>query len=312
MGARVLVCDPMPEQFLRYLAEKGIEVDFASSPPPNVLKELAVNYDAIVVRSATKVSAEVIEASPRLKVIARAGAGLDNIDVEAAARKGVKVVNVPEAVANAVAELTLALIFSLLRSVPQAVESLRAGRWEKRHFVGRELMGMKVGVVGLGTIGSLVAEKLAALGARVIAYRRNRQLLELEAARLGIEAASGLEDLLKKSELVTLHVPYTKETHHLINSANIQLLPRGSYLVNTARAWVVEGKALLEALDSGILEGAAVDVHYHEPPREEWEWELVRHPRVIATPHIGAQTREAGERISKLLAEKLVASLLSE
>jgi len=241
--------------------------------------------------------------------VARAGAGLDNIDVEAAARRGVKVVNVPEAVANAVAELTLALMLSLLRSIPQAVESLRAGRWDKKVFVGRELAGMTVGVVGLGNIGTLVAEKLVALGARVIAYRRNRQLLEREAARIGAHAASSLEELLRRSELVTLHVPYTAETHHLINSANIRLLPKGSYLVNTSRAWIVEGRALLEALNSGVLEGAAVDVHYHEPPREEWEWELIRHPRVIATPHIGAQTREAGERISELLAEKLLAEL---
>jgi D-3-phosphoglycerate dehydrogenase len=291
------------------LRERGLAVDFANSPPPEVLKELAKGYDAIVVRSATKVTAEVIEASPRLKVVARAGAGLDNIDVEAAARRGVKVVNVPEAVANAVAELTLALMLSLLRSIPQAVESLRAGRWDKKVFVGRELAGMTVGVVGLGNIGTLVAEKLVALGARVIAYRRNRQLLEREAARIGVHAASSLEELLRRSELVTLHVPYTAETHHLINSANIRLLPKGSYLVNTSRAWIVEGRALLEALNSGVLEGAAVDVHYHEPPREEWEWELIRHPRVIATPHIGAQTREAGERISELLAEKLLAEL---
>jgi D-3-phosphoglycerate dehydrogenase len=291
------------------LRERGLVVDFANSPPPEVLKELAKGYDAIVVRSATKVTAEVIEASPRLKVVARAGAGLDNVDVEAAARRGVKVVNVPEAVANAVAELTLALMLSLLRSIPQAVESLRAGRWDKKVFVGRELAGMTVGVVGLGNVGTLVAEKLVALGARVIAYRRNRQLLEREAARIGVHAASSLEELLRRSELVTLHVPYTAETHHLINSANIRLLPKGSYLVNTSRAWIVEGRALLEALNSGVLEGAAVDVHYHEPPREEWEWELIRHPRVIATPHIGAQTREAGERISELLAEKLLAEL---
>ncbi len=309
MNARVLICDPMPERFVKLLRERGLEVGFASSPPPELLKELALEYDAIVVRSATKVTAEVIEASPRLKVVARAGAGLDNIDVEAAAKRGVKVVNVPEAVANAVAELTLALIFSLLRSVPQAVESLRAGRWEKKLFVGRELAGMTVGVVGLGNIGTLVAEKLVALGARVIAYRRNRQLLEREAARIGAVAASSLEELLRKCELVTLHVPYTAETHHLINSSNIRLLPKGSFLVNTSRAWVVEGKALLEALNNGILEGAAIDVHYHEPPREDWEWELVRHPRVIATPHIGAQTREAGERISELLTERLLAAL---
>lgn len=306
---RILICDPMPKEFKDALLT-SFEVDEVQSPPPDELKRIVSQYEALVVRSATKVTAEVIEAGGRLRVIARAGAGLENIDVEAAARRGVKVINVPEAVANAVAELTIGLALSLIRSIPYAVESLRARRWEKRKLIGRELEGMSVGVVGLGAVGSLVARKLVALGSRVVVYRRNRELLIEEAKRIGAIPAESLEELLRSCELVTLHIPYTREAHHLLSGERMRMMPRGSYLVNTSRAWVVDGRALLEALNEGHLEGAAVDVHYNEPPREEWEWELILHPRVVATPHIGAQTVEAGRRISELLAAKLAEELL--
>ncbi|MCD6357657.1 MAG: 3-phosphoglycerate dehydrogenase [Thermoprotei archaeon] len=306
MGCRVLVCDPMPPVFRELLEKEGLEVHEVRSPPPHVLRELVRGYDVLVVRSSTRVTAEVLEAGRRLKLVARAGSGLDNIDVEAAEALGIKVINVPEAVANAVAELTICLILSLLRMVPRAVESLKAGEWEKHKLVGRELEGMRVGVVGLGAVGSLVARKLKALGARVIGYRRNKRLLLEFSSKYGVEPAESLEDLLRRSELVTLHVPYNRETHHLLNRYSIRELPRGAYLVNTSRAWVVEGQALLEALEEGALEGAAIDVHYNEPPREEWEWRLIRHPRVIATPHIGAQTREARLRAAKALAAKIL------
>ncbi|MEM0344400.1 MAG: hydroxyacid dehydrogenase [Thermofilaceae archaeon] len=309
---KVLITDPMPADFIAELKKHGLEVVQVRTPPPEVLKEVVRGYDAIVVRSATRVTADVIMAADALKVIARAGAGLDNIDVEAATRRGIKVINVPEAVANAVAELTIGLAFSLLRSIPQAVESLKSGRWEKGGFIGRELSGMRVGVIGLGTIGSLVARKMVALGAHVVVYRRNRELLMREAAGIGAEPATDLEELLKTCELVTLHVPYTAETHCLLNEGNLRLMPRGSFLINTSRAWVVDGKALLRALNEGILEGAALDVHYNEPPREDWEWGLIKHPKVIATPHIGAQTREAGARVSRLLAERLITALKGE
>lgn len=306
MGCKVLICDPMPPQFRKLLEEGGLTVREVRSPPPHVLRDLVMEYDVLVVRSSTRVTADVLRSGKKLKLVARAGSGLDNIDVEAAEALGIKVVSVPEAVANAVAELTICLILSLLRMVPRAVESLRAGRWEKHALVGRELEGMRIGVVGLGAVGSLVARKLKALGACVIGYRRNRRLLLEFARRYGIEAAEGLAELLRKSELVTLHVPYTRETHHLINKHNLHELPRGAYLVNTSRAWVVEGPALLDVLDGGVLEGVAVDVHYHEPPREEWEWRLIRHPRVVATPHIGAQTKEARLRTAKALAAKIL------
>jgi len=296
----------MPPVFRELLEKGGLEVHEVRSPPPQVLRELVRGYDVLVVRSSTRVTAEVLGAGRRLKLVARAGSGLDNIDVEAAEALGIKVINVPEAVANAVAELTICLILSLLRMVPRAVESLKAGEWKKHKLVGRELEGMRVGVVGLGAVGSLVARKLKALGARVIGYRRNKRLLLEFSSKYGIEPAESLEDLLRRSELVTLHVPYNKETHHLLNRYSIRELPRGAYLVNTSRAWVVEGQALLEALEEGALEGAAIDVHYNEPPREEWEWRLIRHPRVIATPHIGAQTREARLRAAKVLAAKIL------
>lgn len=304
---KILVCDPLPGKLIEFLKGKGFEVDIVQSPPPDILRQIITDYDAMIVRSATKVTAEVIKAGKRLRLIARAGAGVDNIDVRAALERGVRVVNTPEAVSNAVAELTICLAFSLIRSVPSAVESLKSGKWEKKLFVGRELSGLTVGVVGLGNIGTLVATKMKALGAKVIAYRRNVDELRKDAERLGIEAAKSLEDLLRRSELVTLHVPYDSGTHHLISESSIRLMPRASYLINTSRAWVVDGKALLAALNDGVLEGAAIDVHYNEPPREDWEWELIKHPRVIATPHIGAQTREASERIAIQLAEKIIA-----
>lgn len=302
----------MPADFVEELKRYGLGVDQVLHPTVETLKELIKGYDALVVRSATKVTADVIERADKLKVIGRAGAGLDNIDVEAAVRKGIKIVNVPEAVANAVAELTIGMIISLLRSIPQAVESLKSGRWEKSKLIGRELSGMRVGVVGLGTIGTLVAQKLTVLGAHVIAYRRNREALLREAARMGIEPADGLEDLLSRCELVTLHLPYTSDTHLLINERMLRLMRKGSYLVNTSRAWIVDGKALLHAIEDGTLDGAAVDVHYNEPPKEEWEWQLIKHPKVIATPHIGAQTKEAGFRISRTLASKLVEALMGQ
>jgi len=296
----------MPPEFRELLEKGGLEVHEVRSPPPTILRKLVADYDVLVVRSSTRVTAEVLEAGRRLKLVARAGSGLDNIDVEAARALGIEVINVPEAVANAVAELTICLILSLLRMTPMAIESLKAGRWEKHKLLGRELEGMRVGVVGLGSVGSLVARKLKALGARVIGYRRNRRLLLEFSRRYGVEAAESLEELLRRSELVTLHVPYTRETHHLIDRHALHKLPRGAYLVNTSRAWVVEGPALLEALEEGLLEGVAIDVHYHEPPREEWEWRLIKHPRVIATPHIGAQTREARLRVARELAAKIL------
>ena len=307
MAYKVLVCDPMPMEFRNVLLKSGLEVDEVLSPPPALLTQLVPEYDVLVVRSSTRVPASVIEAGHRLKVIARAGSGLDNIDLEAAKRRGIKVVNTPESVANAVAELTIALMFSLLRMLPKACETLKSGLWAKHELLGRELEGMRVGVVGLGNVGSLVARKLKALGAEVVGYKRTR-LAEV-ARRLGIEPAPTLRDLVKSCELVTLHVPYTRETHHLVDANLLREFRHGAYLVNTSRAWVVDGKALLKALDGGLLEGVAIDVHYNEPPREDWEWRLIRHPRVVATPHIGAQTREARLRVARSLAERIVEEL---
>lgn len=309
---KILITDPMPPELIAELRRRGLEVVQVKSPPINALREIIKGYDAVIVRSATRITAEVIESADRLKVIARAGAGLDNIDVEAAARRNIKVINVPEAVANAVAELTVGLAFSLLRSIPQAAESMKSGRWEKGAFIGRELSGMRVGVVGLGSIGSLVARKLVALGAQVVVFRRNRELLVREAASIGAQPAASLEELLRTCELVTLHIPYTAETHHLLNESNLRLMPKGSYLINTSRAWVVDGKALLRALNDGTLQGVATDVHYNEPPQEDWEWQLIRHPSVIPTPHIGAQTREASARVSQMLLDKLLKALGEE
>jgi len=299
----------MPRAFIESLKKKGLIVDEVQNPSPSLLKQLVKEYHVIVVRSSTNISSEIIEAGERLRIIARAGAGIDNIDLDAAERRRVKVINVPEAVANAVAELTLCLILILVRGVHLGYRTLLKGYWIKHDLIGREIDGMKIGVVGLGHIGSLVAKKLSLLGAKVLAYRRDRALLYAMAERHGYTPVETLTKLVENSDLVTLHVPYTRDTHHLFNEKILARFREGAYLVNTSRAWIVDGKALIKLLDNNTLEGVAIDVHYNEPPREEWEWRLIRHPRVIATPHIGAQTREAKARIASLLADKILAEL---
>jgi len=306
---KVLICDPMPKDFVRLLQSRGLTVEERYGLSGEQLKELVKAFHVIVVRSSTKVTGDVIEAGDSLRVIARAGSGLDNIDVEAALRRGIKVVNTPEAVANAVAELTLCLILSLVRKAYLGYRALLEGKWLKHELVGREIAGMRVGVVGLGQIGSIVARKLSLLGAHVLAYRRDTALLHSIAREVGCTPVESLERLVEGSELVTIHVPYSRETHLMFDEKLLSRFKRESYLVNTSRAWIVDGPALLKMIDRGVIEGAAVDVHYNEPPREEWEWMLIRHPRVIATPHIGAQTREAKERMSALLADKILAAL---
>ena len=307
--ARVLVCDPIADEAVIMLRGAGIRVDFVRSPPPSVLRSLVGPYDAIVVRSATKVTREVIDAAENLKVIARAGAGLDNIDVEYARSKGIEVISSPEALSVAVAELTMGLMICLMRRVCDASRSLKGGRWLKHEFLGAELYGKVLGIVGLGRIGSEVAKRAKAFGMRVIGYRRHR--LEEVARQLGVEPAESLDDLLSRSDVISIHVPLTRETRHMIGEGELGLVKRGVFIVNTARGAVIDGKSLLRALDEGVVAGAALDVHEHEPPTEEWEWRLIRHPRVLPTPHIGSMTREAQRRAGVIIASKLIERLKS-
>jgi len=298
---RVLVCDPIHPDGIQRLREAGFKVDVEPAITHERLRQVVSNYDVLVVRSRTKVTREVINAGKRLKVIARAGVGLDNIDLDAAEERGITVLNTPEAPAQSVAELTIGLLICLARRIPQADRSMKEGRWMKKELMGWELRGKTLGTVGLGNIGLRVARIAKALGMKILITKRTppppEVLEELDAEFVP------LETLLRRSDVVTLHVPLTPQTYHMIGERELQIMKDGAYLINTSRGAVVDENALIKALRSGKLGGAAIDVYEVEPPKD---LTLVRMPNVICTPHIGAQTVEAQREASVLIAEKII------
>jgi len=286
---RVLICDPLAESAVARLREAGLEVvEKTGMSPEELAEELAKGYDAIVVRSATKVRQAAIDAAKGLKLIVRAGVGLDNIDVGYAREKGIEVRNTPRASTDSVAELALAHMLALARSLPQATLSLREGKWEKKAFKGIELAGKTLGVVGIGRIGQAVARRALCLGMRVIAFDKFVQ----ESPLPEVEMVS-MDELLSRADFVTLHVP-ADPAGPVIGKDEIAKMKDGAYLINCARGGVVDEAALLSALNSGKLAGAGLDVFEEEPPKN---MELLRHPKVSLTPHIGAQTKEAQGRV---------------
>ena len=301
---KVLVCDPIHEDGIKILKDAGFEIDISPEISYEELKGKVRDYDVLVVRSRTKVTREIIEAGEKLKVVGRAGAGIDNIDVEAAKEKGVKVLNTPEAPAIAVAELTIGLLLSLARQIPRADSSMKEGRWAKKEFRGWQLNGKTLGVIGLGHIGEKVARLAKAFGMKILITKRTPPspeiLKELEAEFVS------LDELLRRSDVVSLHVPLTPQTYHMIGDREIRLMKDGAFLINTSRGAVVDEKALLNALKSGKLGGAALDVYEVEPPKD---YSLMKLPNVVCTPHIGAQTVEAQRAASTLLAQKIVNAL---
>ena len=301
---KVLVCDPIHEDGIKILKDAGFEVDISPEISYEELKGKVRDYDVLVVRSRTKVTREIIEAGEKLKVVGRAGAGIDNIDVEAAKEKGVKVLNTPEAPAIAVAELTIGLLLSLARQIPRADSSMKEGRWAKKEFRGWQLNGKTFGVIGLGHIGEKVARLAKAFGMKILITKRTPPppeiLKELEAEFVP------LDELLRRSDIVSLHVPLTSQTHHMIGEREIQLMKDGAFIINTSRGAVIDEKALFKALKSGKLGGAALDVYEVEPPED---YSLMKLPNVVCTPHIGAQTVEAQRASATLLAQKIVNEL---
>ena len=286
---KVLICDPLAESAIARLKEAGLEVvERTGMSPEELAAELAKGYDAVVVRSATKVRKAAIDAAVGLKLIVRAGVGLDNIDVEYAREKGIQVRNTPRASTDSVAELALAHMLALARALPQATISLREGRWEKKAFKGIELAGKTLGVVGIGRIGQAVAKRALCLGMRVIAFDKFVKESPLPQVRM-----VSLEELLREADFVTLHVP-ADPAGPVIGEQEIARMKEGAYLINCARGGVIDESALLAALDSGKLAGAGLDVSEEEPPTN---MELLRHPKVSLTPHIGAQTKEAQARV---------------
>ncbi len=261
----------------------------------------------LVVRGRTRVDREVIDRGERLLVVARAGSGIDNIDVEYAVRKGISIVNAPESPAQSVAELTIGLLIAAARSIPAYDKLVKGGSWPKGAYTGVELRGKTLGVVGLGRIGSRVASIARAIGMRVVAY--DVADVRERAREVGAEVAGELEELLAEADATTLHVPLTPDTYHMIGEREFELMKDGVILVNTSRGPVVDSRALLRALDNGKVRAAALDVLEHEPPAEPWEVELVRHPRTVVTPHVGSDTAEARKRISIEVAYNILEAL---
>ncbi len=296
---KVLISDSLSESGKAYLSQYVEVVDRPGITPEELVDEIK-EYQALIIRGRTKVTKDVINAGVNLKVVGRAGVGVDNIDLAAAQAQGVTVVNSPNATTNAVAEHAIALVMALLRNVSKADASMKSGLWEKKTLAGMELDGKTVGVIGLGRIGSRFSQLVQAFGATVIGF--DPLLKESDFKERNIEPVS-LEQLLQRAEIISLHIPLIPETRDLMNDEAFGKVKRGVLLVNTSRGGTINETALLSALESGQVAGAALDVFGTEPPGLT---ALVAHPNVIATPHIAAQTAEAQVRAADQIAEEVL------
>ncbi len=300
MAWRVLVTDGLSEEGLRLLRDQAEVIESES------LQALGES-DALVVRGRTKVTAEVLgQVSPKLRVIGRAGVGVDNIDLESAKSRGITVVNAPQAVTVAVAELTIGLMLSLSRHIPAADASMRRAEWRKSELKGSELFEKTLGIVGVGRIGAAIAERARAFGMKVLGY--DALVPDEELRNRGVEPTD-LDALLGASDYVSLHLPLNKETRGMFSSEALGKMKPGARLVSVARGGIVDEQALLAALDSGHLAGAALDVFSKEPPGES---PLLVHPRMVSTPHIGASTEEAQAKAGRDIATEVLAALNDE
>lgn len=296
---KVLVSDSISPKGVEILKKAGLDVDVKTGMKPDELKACIGEYDGLVIRSATKVTADVIEAASKLKVIGRAGSGLDNVDKAAASKKGIVVMNTPGGNTITTAEHTIAMLFSVARLIPQATASMKAGKWEKKKFMGVELYHKTLGIVGLGNIGSQVAKRAQGIEMNVIAY--DPFLSEEKAKTTGIRKVS-LDELFAESDFITIHTPITAETRGVINSMTISRMKNGVRIINCARGGIINETDLYEALKSGKVAGAALDVLEKEPPDNN---PLITLDNVVCTPHLGASTEEAQENVAVAVAEQI-------
>ncbi|HEY6606891.1 MAG TPA: phosphoglycerate dehydrogenase [Gaiellaceae bacterium] len=296
----VLVREPIAEAGIRLLRERGFEVDVDGDSD---LGEAISRYDAIVIRSATKLTADVIERADRLKVIGRAGVGIDNVDVDAATRRGIVVANAPESTVVSAAEHTIGLLVALTRNIPQAHAALKQGRWERKTYGGVELADKTLGVLGFGRIGQQVARRAAGLGMRVVAY--DPFVAPDRFRELGVERVESTEDVYAASDFLTLHLPLTDDTRRSVGADAFAHMKDGVRLVNAARGELIDEDALLEALRAGKVGGAALDVFSAEP----YSGPLLELDNVVATPHLAASTEEAQDRAGVIIAEQVAAAL---
>ncbi|RSN74953.1 MAG: 3-phosphoglycerate dehydrogenase [Thermoproteota archaeon] len=296
--------DKVAEKFVHLLRERGFEVDYRPGISREGLIRAIKGCNILVFRGRLRIDKEIIEAGSDLVVLARYGIGLDNVDVDLALKKGIAVVNAPNASCISVAELAIGLLISVFRNIYALVDAVKRMEWPKGRFTGRELYGKKLGVIGFGRIGSKVAEYARALGMNVL-FHDIRDVSE-DARRIGAVQTS-LENLLKGSDAVTVHVQLTPLTYHMLNERTLSMIPDNAVIVNTSRGEVIDTKALLNHLDR--LGGVALDVLEQEPPKDEIYRKLIGHPKVIVTPHIGAETAEAMDRIADELLQNIMEAI---
>jgi D-3-phosphoglycerate dehydrogenase len=302
---KVLLTDGLEENG-RSLMRQSIEVEDKTGISAEDLLKIVGEYDALIVRGRTKVTAAVFEAGKKLKVVGRAGVGVDNIDLQAAKTAGVTVVNSPMATTVAVAELAMGMMLSLIREIPRADHSMKDGKWLKKEFEGVELNGKTLGIIGMGRIGAAVGARAAAFGMTLIGYDPLIDAKEIK--NRGAEPVS-LDELYKRADMITLHIPLTPDSKNLLNAKSFSQMKQGVYLVCAARGGVIDEAALLDALNSGKVAAAALDVFTAEPPGLT---ALVSHPKVVNTPHIGAQTVEAQGRAAYDISTEILRALNGE
>ena len=301
VSGSVLICDSINQTGIDILKKAGMQVDYKPNILTDELLSIVKDYQVILVRSRTKITREIIQAASNAKIIARAGVGLDNIEVTAAEEKGIRVVNAPEAAINAVSELTVGNMISLARSIPLADSEMKRGKWIKKNLMGTELSGKYLGIVGVGNIGRNVGRIAKALRMNIIGYDPypiDRDYIK----EVGL-IVTDLNTLIQSADFITCHVPLLEETKHLFNAELISNMKSTAYIINASRGGVIDETALYNALCNGSIAGAALDVFETEPPINNL---LIELPNVICTPHIGAQTKEAQELTSIVIAEKII------
>jgi len=303
---KILVSDPLAQEGVNILKKvKEFQVDVKHKLPPEELKKIIKEYDCLLVRSETKVTKDIIEAADNLKVIGRAGVGLDNVDLQAASKRGIIVMNTPGGNTMSTAEHAVSLMLSLSRNIPQADVSVKKGEWERKKFMGAEVYGKTLGIIGLGRIGTEVAKRAIAFGMKVIAYD---PFLSLDKAKeLGIESGE-LNIIFEKADYITVHSPLTEETKHIINKKAVEKMKRGVRIINCARGGIIDEAAVLEGINSGKIAGAAFDVYEKEPPLKDNP--LFKCDKVVLTPHLGASTEEAQINVAVEIADSARDALL--
>jgi D-3-phosphoglycerate dehydrogenase len=304
--AKVLVSDPITPAGIELFKEAGFEVEVKTDHTKEELIAKIRNYDALIVRSQTKVGADVIEAASNLKVIGRAGVGVDNVDVEAATKKGIIVLNAPDGNTISTAELTIAMLLSLARNIPQAHGSLKGGAWDRKSFTGVEVSGKTLGIVGMGRIGTEVAKRMLAMNMTVLAF--DPFLTPEKAESLGVKLVD-LDPIITQSDFITVHTPLTPETQGLFGAKEFARMKKGVRLINCARGGIYDEAALAEAIKNGQVAGAAFDVFPEEPPKDRT---LIDLPQTVVTPHLGASTKEAQENVAVDVAIEVIKVLKGE